>query len=64
MSIETKTTTTKRLRVFGVNQPAPKFKAFFAAIPDDAKIDVRVSEPMKGEIGSTVTTIEATWDEE
>ena len=63
MSIDTRTTTTKTLKVFGVSQPAPQIKAFFAAVPDKAKIDISVSQPMPGEFGSTVTTIEASWDE-
>jgi hypothetical protein len=64
LTIQAKTTTTKTLKVSGVSQSAPKFKEFFAAIPDRAKIDISVSLPMKGEFGSAVSTIEASWDEE
>ena len=63
MSIETKTTTTKTLKIFGVAQYADPYVKFFAKVPADAKVDISVSQPMRGESGSTVTIIEASWDE-
>jgi hypothetical protein len=64
LSIETKTTTKRTWKSFGVLNSAAEFKVFVAALPDNAKIDIRVDKPLRGEFGSTVTIIEAEWDDE